>query len=238
MKFCVDAGNTRIKWAIGSGEHWQQFGQHPTAQAAELDWSDWDAPSGQVWISNVAGDAVEQQLRTACEMRGWQARFIASEVRRAGVHNAYAHPTQLGVDRWAALLGAWQQVQGAVVVVNCGTATTIDTLSEQGVFLGGLIVPGLTLMQRSLTHATAQLPLGAGCYAAFPDNTQDALFSGALQATLGAIERQRAQSPQAALLLTGGAAQQVLPYLPDARWAVHLVLQGISRLSEEMDETR
>lgn len=238
MKFCVDAGNTRIKWAVGSGDDWQQFGQHPTAQAATLNWSDWSAPSEQVWISNVAGEGVAQQLRTACERRGWQARFVVSEVTRAGVHNGYAKPTQLGVDRWAALVGAWQQVLGAAVVVNCGTATTIDTLSEQGMFLGGLIVPGLTLMQRSLTHATAQLPLGAGHYAAFPDNTQDALFSGALQATLGAIERQRSQSPQAALLLTGGAAQQVLPYLPDARWVAHLVWQGISRLSEEMDETR
>ena len=65
MKFCVDAGNTRIKWAIGSGEHWQQFGQHPTAQAAELDWSDWDAPSGQVWIvlaSDQDGNLYEARL--------------------------------------------------------------------------------------------------------------------------------------------------------------------------------
>ena len=238
MKFYVDVGNTRIKWAIGSGDHWQQFGQHPTAQAAELDWSGWDAPSGQVWISNVAGESVAQQLRTACAARGWQARFIAAEASQAGVFNGYARPAQLGVDRWAALVGAWQGVRGAVVVVNCGTATTIETLSEQGVFLGGLIVPGLTLMLRSLNRATAQLPVGAGRYVAFPDNTQDALFSGALQATLGAIERQRAQSPHAALLLTGGAAQQVLPYLPDAVWVEHLVLQGISRLSEEMDETR
>lgn len=238
MKFCVDAGNTRIKWAVGAGESWQSFGQCSSAQAVELDWSGWDAPSRQVWISNVAGEAVAQQLRRASAARGWQACFITAEGYQAGVRNGYAHPSQLGVDRWAALVGAWQRVRGAVVVVNCGTATTIDTVSAQGVFLGGLIVPGLTLMQRSLNHATAQLPLGVGHYATFPKNTQDALFSGALQATLGAIERQRAQSPQSVLLLTGGAAQQVLPYLSDAAWIEHLVLQGISRISEEMDETR
>ena len=232
----MDAGNTRIKWAVGAGECWQSFGQCPSEQTAELDWSDWDVPSRQVWISNVAGEAVAKQLRRACAARGWQARFITAEAHQAGVRNGYAHPAQLGVDRWAALVGAWQRVRGAVVVANCGTATTIDTLSEQGVFLGGLIVPGLTLMLRSLNHATAQLPLGSGHYAAFPDNTQDALFSGALQATLGAIERQRAQSPNAALLLTGGAAQQVLPYLLGAVWVEHLVLQGISRISEEIDE--
>lgn len=238
MKFCVDAGNTRIKWAIGAGEHWQQFGQCLSSQAAELDWSDWEAPSQQVWISNVAGEIVAQQLRAACAARGWQARFISPQVNQAGVRNGYARPQQLGVDRWAALIGAWQQIRGAVVVANCGTATTIDTLSDQGDFLGGLIVPGLTLMLRSLNHATAQLPLGSGDYATFPDNTQDALFSGAMQATLGAIQRQQAHSPHAALLVTGGAAQQVLPYLPDAVWVEHLVLQGISRISEEMDETQ
>ena len=78
------------------------------------------------------------------------AHFIGAREKQCGVRNGYAKPAQLGSDRWAALIAAWHLVQRKCLVVDSGTATTIDTLSGQGEFVGGLILPGVELMQRSL----------------------------------------------------------------------------------------
>ena len=128
--------------------------------------------------------------------------------KQCGVRNGYSSAAQLGSDRWAALISAWHMVSGKCLVVNCGTAITIDTLSGQGEFLGGLILPGVELMQRSLVAATDQLKSEQGEYAPFPLNTADALFSGAIQACCGAIERQYTllDDDGAPVVLSGGAA--------------------------------
>jgi type III pantothenate kinase len=164
---------------------------------------------------------------------------VRAQQQQCGVSNYYALPDQLGTDRWAALIAAWHRVGSAVLVVNCGTATTIDALSDQGEFMGGLILPGIALMQRNLVAQAAQLEHGEGVYQAFPRNTADAILSGALQATCGAIQRQYAllEDERVPVLLTGGSASAVwellpLPLLP----VVDLVLQGLKIMAEEVDK--
>jgi len=201
MRLLIDAGNTRIKLALVDGEDWSPIENLPSQPACDLtprlaDCVDSmtttlrNAP--QVWVSNVAGDEVAQHIHAACAARHWLPQFIVARASQCGVHNGYANPAQLGSDRWASLIAAWHQTGGACLVVNCGTATTIDTLSAQGKFMGGLILPGVELMQHSLIAATAQLHPHNGEYARFPHNTADALFSGAIQASCGAIQRQYA----------------------------------------------
>ncbi len=216
MKLLIDAGNTRIKFALADGEDVLSADSLPSDHASELAQRFADLPSvQQVWVSNVAGEAAAQHIRAACAARHWQPQFIAAQEAQCGVRNGYTEPRQLGSDRWAALIAAWHQVHGACLVVNCGTATTIDALSAQGKFLGGLILPGVELMQRSLSEATAQLPLSCGEYADFPCNTADALFSGAIQASCGAVARQYAllDDAGAPVLLSGGAAELLRAHL-------------------------
>jgi type III pantothenate kinase len=113
--------------------------------------------------------------------------------------------------------------------VQAGTATTIDLLGADGLFHGGLILPGLLLMRQSLARNTAGLPQARGTFRARPTNTDDAIASGALQATLGAIERMRAElDPQALCLVSGGAAAELLPHLAHpAQQVDYLVLEGL-----------
>lgn len=237
MKLLIDAGNTRLKWALLDAGKLMAL---PTLYCAEL------ATLGEhcarlptvsgVWVSNVAGERVAQQIVAACAGRGWAVHFIAASASQCGVRNAYHVPGQLGSDRWAALLAAWQRVGRAALVVNCGTATTIDALSAQGEFLGGLIVPGITLMGESLAGKAAQLQSGMGNYVAFPLNTADALWSGAVQATCGAIQRQYAllADEYAPLLLSGGAAQAIQQQLDLPVQVVEdLVLQGLKIIAEQ-----
>jgi len=157
------------------------------------------------------------------------------------VRNAYTTASQLGSDRWAALISAWDIVKGKCLVVNSGTATTIDTLSEHGEFVGGLILPGLELMQRSLSDATDQLNSTQGEYATYPLNTADAVYSGAIQAICGAIERQYnlLGDDSAQLLLSGGSAALLQPYLNQKLFRVtprivdDLVLRGLLVMAQE-----
>jgi len=243
MKLLIDAGNTRIKLVLAEGDDWRPVENLPIQQAGDLTQRFADLLNvQQVWVSNVAGEEVARQIRAACATRSWLPQFIAARVTQGGVRNCYEQPAQLGSDRWAALIAAWHQVGGACLVVNCGTATTIDALSAQGKFLGGLIVPGVDLMQRSLVAAAAQLHEWSGEYADFPCNTADALFSGAVHANCGAIERQYAllNHAEAPVVLSGGAAEQLQEQLRHlnlpVRMVDNLVLQGLLLIAQETSE--
>lgn len=235
MRLLVDAGNTRIKWALTRGDEWLGSGALPTGRVGEMAAQFADGPAiREVWVSNVAGEAIETSLREAVVADAWHS--VAARERQCGVQNGYERPGQLGSDRWAALIAAWDMVGGRCLVANCGTATTVDTLSDAGEFVGGLILPGIELMQRSLYGATAQLAPGQGKYAALPRNTADAMYSGAVQAVCGAIERQHAllDAVDAPVVLSGGAAGILRGSLKlPLRLEDNLVLQGLWLIARE-----
>ncbi|MEO8627578.1 MAG: type III pantothenate kinase, partial [Betaproteobacteria bacterium] len=181
---------------------------------------------------SVAGAHVCDWLEQWWRDRGDTLRWLTSQPEQCGVRNSYRDPHTLGADRWAALIAARHQVQGSALVVNAGTAITINALSIDGAFLGGLILPGLDLMAAALATGTARLPHAPGAFAVFPDNTADAIAAGAIHAVCGAIERialamaQIGNVPQ--LLLSGGGASTLQPHLAQPALVVpHLVLEGL-----------
>lgn len=223
MLLLIDAGNTRIKWALaapaGAPGAWLASGAVTHAQLDTLQAAWRSLAISAVLLSNVAGTAIGARLRAqlpACLPPQAIATF-ASLPALAGVTNDYREPSQLGCDRFAAAIGAHALAPGqAVIVANCGTATTIDAVTADGVFLGGMILPGLGLMASSLARNTAQLPQIAGnspLPAGFADNTDDAILSGCLAAQAGAIERAVRMHGASACLLSGGAAPRIAPAL-------------------------
>jgi type III pantothenate kinase len=231
----VDAGNTRIKWGLLDGTGIVKTGAIPTADAALLhgEWGGTVAPKHMV-ASNVAGDSVEAHLEHTCENAGMTLRMVRSEAEQLGVVNGYRDPAQLGSDRWAALIAAHHGGKGHKLVVNVGTALTIDALAEGGRFLGGLIVPGPALMRRSLDRGTAGLRLTEGALHDFPESTPDAITSGAIQACVGAIVRMhgvmtaQGMAPRQ-VILSGGAAAELAPHLPlSPTLRENLVLEGLA----------
>lgn len=254
MKLLIDAGNTRIKWALAEGKDLLCRGDLPTGQTGRLsrDIAEQLAHLNhmtslhaikQIWASNVAGEEVAQQIRSIGAGIAVQPHFAVSRESQCGVRNGYSRASQLGSDRWAALISAWHLVQEECLVVNSGTATTIDTLSGQGEFVGGLILPGVELMQRSLVEATDQLKSTQGVYAPFPLNSADAIYSGSIQASCGAIERQYSllDDDSAPLVLSGGAAVLLESYLNKKIFNVpprvvdDLVLRGLLVMAQEAD---
>ena len=237
-RLLVDAGNTRIKWGVHDGASWIATGAVATSEAATLreGWTRAAGAGGAV-ASNVAGAGVQAELERACAAIGLGLRIIRSEARQLGVTNGYSDPAQLGSDRWAALIAAHHAERGHKLVVNAGTALTIDALTDGGEFVGGLIVPGPALMRRSLDRGTAGLRLTEGAFRDFPASTPDAITSGAIQAAAGAIDRMRAAmarrgSEAARVVLSGGAAGEIAAHLPLPH-AIHenLVLDGLALIA-------
>ncbi|OGS95088.1 MAG: hypothetical protein A3K04_00670 [Gallionellales bacterium RBG_16_56_9] len=238
----LDIGNSRIKWVMVEDGVWALQGAADLADMAGLRHAFAALPPPQrILVSNVAGEHMAQQVRAACA--GWPCpiEFIAAQGEQCGVRNAYEQPAQLGSDRWAALIAAWHQVRAACLVVNCGTATTVDALSSEGEFLGGLILPGMDMMRRSLAAGAAQLAEAAGSWHEFPRSTADAIFSGAIQATVGAIRLQfEALAVRGAVrcLLSGGAADSVQAHLNLPLERVdNLVLQGLHIIGQQDVQT-
>ena len=229
MILCLDAGNTRLKYGLfdGSGWHGQGALRHDALDdlRAQL-----PARPARIVACNVAGDAVRQRIEALSASLGLAPDWLTSSAAACGVRNGYDTPQQLGADRWAALIGARALHAGACLVVMAGTATTIDVLDDTGLFRGGLILPGLSLMRTALARNTADLPHAAGHYRALPTNTDDAIVSGALHATLGAIARMRTDA--ALCVISGGAAGELAPHLGlPCRLVDNLVLEGLARYS-------
>lgn len=227
----VDAGNTRLKWAVADDAaapgDWRASGALGYDELGQLP-AAWQGQSRALY-SNVAGDIVELTLQQALAAAGVaQVQRFRSRAACAGVTNGYRDPTQLGSDRFATLLAAHHRFPSqALLVVTCGTATTIDALDSHGRFIGGMILPGLLTMAKSLAVNTAQLPEVNDVQLArqFADNTRDAIVSGCMTAQAAAIDHAlrslQAGEPRARCLLSGGAAAYVEPWL-EPLLATHL----------------
>ncbi|MCX8087262.1 MAG: type III pantothenate kinase [Rhodocyclaceae bacterium] len=233
MILCLDAGNTRLKWGLWSGSTWLARGALAYAALEALSGA-LPARPARILACNVAGAEVAARIAALADALAAPLDWFASTAAGCGVTNGYARPEQLGADRWAALIGAHHLHRGAAIVVMAGTATTIDFLDSEGKFRGGLILPGLALMRASLARHTAGLPEARGAYRELPANTDDAIESGCLMATLGAIERLRAlagrlASAEPTLIVSGGAAEALWPHLPPPKRQIEqLVLEGLA----------
>ncbi|AEG70385.1 type III pantothenate kinase (pantothenic acid kinase) (pank-III) [Ralstonia solanacearum Po82] len=203
-------------------------------------------------------DAARRAVRPHARVfDGARVRIVASKAAAAGLRNGYRDPAQLGTDRWVGAVGArhaWPDT--ALLLVTAGTATTLDIVTPDGLFAGGLILPGLTLMMRALSRNTAQLPeIDIGYLAArdaqaqtivppWADNTQDAIALGCVTAQAGAIAQTwqalQARYPgPARCVLSGGARAALGPHLR-MPFQMHdnLVLLGLQVLAQAGHEGR
>jgi type III pantothenate kinase len=246
----IDVGNSAVKWAmLAEDGHFAASGRVLHRDGADVAagltaaWKGRAAPRRAVGCS-VAGAAVMQAIEGAVRALGLPAvDWLRSQVAFSGavsLTSGYFDPLQLGPDRWHALLGACERMPGrSLVVVNAGTATTVDCVrATAGAtrFVGGCIAPGMRLMLESLARGTAGLPLASGAPADFPDTTDKAIVTGVLDAQTGLVERvwkRFAASLDAPpqLLLAGGHAEPIAAGVPPEMAPViehNLVLRGLA----------
>ena len=241
MILAIDAGNSRVKWGWHDGERWQSVASVSLIEfAASSDhvnpFSVTHADPERIVISNVAGDGAHQLLVNWTSIFDAEPLWLRAEAERGGVQNRYERPEQLGPDRWAALLAARALHSGPCLVVNAGTATTVDMLSGDGSFLGGSILPGVELMRFVLHEHTGRLPIREGSYRDAPRNTFDAIETGCRHAQAGAVERMyrvfRDVAPAPLCIVAGGAGRALVDQLSmPRRYVENLVLDGLAHIA-------
>src|SRR5690554_328097 len=149
----VDIGNSRIKWRLRRRGITLESG---VACHGDFSWLS-GLSCQRVWVSSVAPSQA-QALSGALNSYGHpEAEFARTQAQAGAVVNGYKEPASLGVDRWLLLLAARQAHTGAVLIVDAGTALTVDLLAASGQHLGGYIAPGLQLMRDSLAHKSNAL---------------------------------------------------------------------------------
>jgi type III pantothenate kinase len=241
MILAIDAGNSRVKWGWHDGAVWTSIATVSLIEfAASSDHVNpfsmtHDAPE-RIVISNVAGDGAHQLLVNWTSIFDAEPLWLRADTERCGVRNRYEKPELLGPDRWAALIAARAIHSGATLVVNAGTATTVDMLAEDGTFLGGAILPGVELMRFVLHEHTGKLPIQDGQHREMPRNTVDAIETGCRHAQAGAVERMyrvfRDIAPAPLCIVAGGAGRTLVDQLSmPRRYVENLVLDGLARIA-------
>jgi type III pantothenate kinase len=237
----IDAGNSRVKWGWHDGAGWTSVASVSLIEFAAS--SDHVNPFSVthddpecIIISNVAGEGAHHLLVNWTSVFDAQPMWLHPEASRCGVTNQYERPDQLGPDRWAALIAARAVHHGACLVVNAGTATTVDMLTAEGVFRGGAILPGVELMRFVLHEHTGRLPIQEGAYRDMPRNTVDAIETGCRHAQAGAVERMyrvfRDLEPNPLCIVSGGAGRVLVDQLAmPRRYIENLVLDGLAHIA-------
>lgn len=207
-----DLGNTRIKW--WDGEHsgvlaYDEMPKNITDLCNSLGVLD-----ELVFASVVKDVRRERFLNGVASCSTSRIRECVVTSTALGVVCAYADTTRLGIDRWLAVVGAWGLLGQAVLVVDLGTAATLDFVAGDGRHLGGYILPGLRLGIEGLLAGTSNIIVDQDRLSAATclpgTNTNDAVYHGALAAMKdvieGSLSRLKLDYSEAKLLLSGGDA--------------------------------
>jgi type III pantothenate kinase len=252
----VDIGNSRLKWACvdrerNPDERHKKLWDYSGAIDTKLLESKEHCAELAHYIKNTIPKPTAIGLCCVAAERyfdyfnqldlGWeqilQQRLLGNS-SYPNLRTQYQNTHTLGADRWAGLIAARQLSSDNTLVINAGTATTIDFLGANGVHYGGWILPGIGLMRESLLQNTAGLSIpdhglktaGIGL------DTASAIDEGALLAHLGAITRaldfaKQKNQPIAHVWLDGGFADKLLNTLEENKIPAEkisgLVLRGV-----------
>lgn len=237
----VDIGNSRLKYAVAS------FGTRSpisfpcddalTSNLSRV-WAAEPTPDAVLVASVAAPSAVDALNKVACQL-GWpQARQVLVDPRLERLTVGYDEPAELGVDRWLAMIAAGYRTHNPFIVIDAGTAITVDAVDTHGYHLGGGIVPGLQAMRSALPGGVGSKPLPSTGEPAFPGtNTADGIQSATLLGLsdlVSGLTKRLAATPNAwpAVFITGGDAQALLPHLSvTAQYQPELVLEGLAHIN-------
>jgi type III pantothenate kinase len=248
-RLVADLGNSRLKWG-----RLDEAGRLVGVTALVFDDPcTWD----EAWDDFCPGDPEELDWTVASVNRPAMARFRAFLERRGvgrtrflisaadvPVRHSLARVESTGVDRALAVLAALaaHPAGGPGQVVGCGTAITVESIDDHGIWRGGAIAAGLNLMARALGEGTDQLPRIAPVASPPPlgDSTRPAMEAGLYWGAVGIVRellsRQAMESASLPwVILCGGDAASIADGLGDPRIEVapDLVLDGLTILARE-----
>ena len=218
MKLLIDFGNSRCKWALLESEALQEVtvysyvNEEPSQHVQEIIQKLPLQKINEIHVVSVLGESFNSAFSThIANQSGVEVKFYFAQLNSFGVALSYADPLNYGSDRYAAIVAAHHETSGVKIVVDCGTATTVDAIDAQGKLLVGLIMPGIGLMCSSLAGKASGIPFSheKNSVQLFNDSTQDAVYSGSVMilrhGLYGIVEEiVRGIDDQVTLYVTGG----------------------------------
>lgn len=243
-EWLLELGHSRLKLArLEPGRHLKDLAVMSLEQFPQ--WLEQRAPGSgdQFFVAAVTGAELRNRLTRALDQGGWRWCEVTTGSVELPVAASYR---QLGVDRWLALQSAWVQLRSSCMVVDCGTATTIDLLDGDGCHSGGWIMPGADAAHAGLLARAPGLdrprpPSGASVQPAL--ETAGAIEQGLWLQQAGAVKLAFEASVaggwierDAVLLLTGGAAKPLQSRLEGSRISPDLVLEGLAMAAVRLNQ--
>ncbi|WP_321325935.1 type III pantothenate kinase [Thiomicrorhabdus sp.] len=250
LKLFLDVGNSFVKWATVLDNTYEVHEAVSFEQIETEGLSCFDVVKSPdvVYFSSVGDAHRVDELKLAIQEH-WQVFPIQLTAQKqcCGLTSGYTDFNQLGDDRWFAMQGALGIYSDPVIVVDAGTALTIDAIQD-GQHLGGFIVPGLYTMRVSLAKNTQNLSLFNDVETVDSErkdnllatNTAEGILGGTLYMTVSFINQvvfdlNNQLKTQFKLIITGGDARKIcslidyeFDYVPD------LVLQGMVNIEESI----
>ena len=162
MNILVDIGNTNLKYVeVNTSNNHDKFSDTYRISSSKLrnQWLDeqW-LSANKIIVASVSKHSIIDKIQNWCLKHNIELVIVKSEKQRLGIQSGYSMPEQLGVDRWLALIAARSlKPNKNVMIIDSGTATTVDILISDGQHLGGWILPGITSMQKSILQDTANV---------------------------------------------------------------------------------
>lgn len=250
MLLCCDFGNTNAKFAIFSSRGEKKF--HKTYNLSKINIDEFkETGFAKAAISSVVPQTSNKFAAKLKSEFGIEP-YIISHNSLFNLKINYNTPQSLGIDRICAAEGAYSLFTEDVVdptvyqkdyllVIDFGTATTINIIAGKGSFEGGIIMPGVQTMINSLHLNTAQLPqIDVRDYLNFiGKDTKSSIASGILNSVISLIEKtynhlkHNLYAENISIYITGGNAKLIQPYIKfENKFVDNLVLTGVRSVYE------
>ena len=211
MILLIDIGNSRTKYVYLINNKLSSTTQLNNDEFSAAYFVKYFSQASQIIVANVAKSTLTDELAAWCVSQKISFKQVHSEQQKNALISAYQEPTTLGIDRWLALLGAIHLYPNEnILIIDAGTATTVDLLANNGQHQGGWILAGVNALFSSiLSHSTlVHAKNKTRPSLAFGTNTTDNVNNACWAATLGMIERGISQAQQLGdinrIILTGG----------------------------------
>jgi type III pantothenate kinase len=240
MYLLIDVGNTRIKWRLVTSEYDIKDLSH-NGMLPDLENFIKTLATNKIHVLLAAVNQTQDLKKLLSESNFYNVTIVHSKSFQAGLSNSYANPERMGVDRWLGMIAAFTQTkksgaQCGIIVVDAGSALTIDIVNPAGVHLGGYIVPGLLMAQQTLFTNTERIiqyeeistsHVDHDIYNKLGNNTLECVEYGVVNQMLALVKQVKEEYWHYEIFFTGGDGELLASYLKAGTVDKDLVLKGL-----------
>jgi type III pantothenate kinase len=239
MHLLIDVGNSRIKWRLVASSYDNGISHY--GLLADLADFIKILDTDQVCVVLAAVNQTADLNQLISEGHFQDVHIAHSQSTQLGLRNSYTHPERMGVDRWLAMIAAFVKIKNSneargIIVVDAGSALTIDIVNAAGEHQGGYIVPGLLMAQQALfanTERVIQYDEGLlnssqqNKYKVLGNNTGQCVEYGVINQMAALVKQVREEYLDYEVFFTGGDGGLLAGFLEAGIVDQDLVLKGL-----------